>query len=290
MRINKVVVDENYIKDLLFNDNRTLTEISKTLLQYYKMPPTEKALANLRRRLGELKSELGSQNTDATIYFVIGDIHAPFTHSKYFDFFKSIVDSYKQRAYSEFNNPTIKIISIGDIIDGQAIKFHELDPNLPSSSDELRLTRLSLEKWCKEYPDVVVTSGNHDNLYNRRILSSGLPKECTVPLNTLLGIHNWTFCEEYVDESYNLLFTHGTKLTKNTIKQKALKSQKSVICGHQHTVCNIEYITQKIFTSFIGCGIDYESSAFDYARGRANDPILSCMVIYDGTPIIEIMR
>jgi hypothetical protein len=108
----------------------------------------------------------------------------------------------------------------------------------------------------------------------------------------VLGTPNWQYVDEWIDTKYGILFTHGTNLSKTTITTKALHEQLSVICGHHHTQCSIEYVNQasSLFTMFVGCGINICSPAFAYAKGFSKKPILSCGVVFDGLPILEQMK
>jgi len=227
------------------------------------------------------------------IYLVIGDIHAPFTSPFYFKHCQEIKEKYTiigDALYGK-HNWRLRIVFIGDIIDGQAISMHDHNPNLQSAGDEMTEAKASLHKWTTEFPVAYVTEGNHDSLYKRQVSKAGLPQEAFSGLSRMLGLpKDWLITDELIDSQYNIVFTHGTKLSKSTIAVAAMKRQYSHVCGHQHSICNISYITEKLFTSFVGCGIDFSSSAFDYAKGGANNPILSCLVIVDGVPVLETMR
>jgi hypothetical protein len=227
------------------------------------------------------------------VYIVIGDLHQPFTHEDYLRHCITVTNKYVNRAKNEFGegNFKVRIIFIGDEVDNQAISYHEHNPNLPSASDELEQAISNLKEWYKAFEnyEVFVTEGNH-SLVRRKMFSAGIPRAYMKDIGEVLGVPKWNFCLEVPDNQYNLLFTHGTNLSKTSIEVKALGEQKSVICGHHHSLCKVEYVNQDIFTMFVGCGIDFSSEAFNYAKGFAKKPIISCAVIYDGVPTIETLK
>jgi len=200
---------------------------------------------------------------------VIGDLHLPFTDEKYRMFNLELVDKYDVG----------EVVFIGDIVDNHSISYHEHNPNLYSPAEELERAKKAVAEWYDDFPVATVLKGNHD-LFDRKIVSAGLPTHVLKSMSEIYNVPGWRFEDLY--EKENLLFTHGTKLSRNTIKEFALRKNKSVIAGHLHTLSYVENVTQNIFVSHIGCGIDYSSAAFDYARGTAKDPILSSLVlVYD---------
>lgn len=204
---------------------------------------------------------------------LIGDIHEPFGHKDYLQHCLNVQNTY--------NCGTV--IFIGDINDLHGLSFHEHNPNLYSPGHEIELAKKRLSKWYEAFPEAIVTSGNHDLLIKRKMRHAGIPDNLCKPMNEIFGTPNWTYVDKYIQD--NILFTHGTGLSATTINQKALYENMSVVCGHLHTNCKVEWLTQKIFTMFVGCGIDHEHEAFDYARNVPKKPILSCGVIINGLPL-----
>ena len=60
---------------------------------------------------------------------VIPDLHAPCMHPKAISFLKRIEKKYK----------CTKVVAVGDLVDWNAISFHEKDPSMPSASEEFKL-------------------------------------------------------------------------------------------------------------------------------------------------------
>ena len=264
-------------------DTQSNTFIAKSIVKDYNLSSDVKNIENIRKRIGEFRKEYLYNPKD--LYLVIGDIHAPYNHKDYLKHCLSVKRKWESIAKILYIDYTFNTIIIGDEIDNHAISYHEHNPDLSSAGDELIEAKIELSKWHNAFPNAYVTEGNH-SLVKRKMFSSGIPKAYMKNIAEVLGVNTWKYTEEVVTDK--LLFTHGTKLSKTSINTKALTSQKSVICGHHHTSCKIEYLTQSIFTMFVGCGININSPAFDYARGYAKEPIISCAVIVDNKPIIEI--
>jgi metallophosphoesterase superfamily enzyme len=205
---------------------------------------------------------------------VIPDLHLPYETADALSFCKYIK--------SEFNCG--KVILIGDEIDGQAISYHESDPDLASAGDELKLAKKKLQEWYKEFPDVTVTYGNHSSLIMRKLRSVGLPSFVAKSYNEIFGTHKWNYTDEY--EYNGTLYTHGTGLSAQTVEKKVMYSGRSVVHGHLHTLSRIQWFTQRLFTMSVGCLIDTKSKAFAYAKDNPKPVIHSVGVVIDKLPIL----
>ena len=222
----------------------------------------------------EIKKEVEKEVKSDRVVLVIGDLHCPAVHPEYLNFNIQLKE--------KFN--VTDVVFIGDIVDNHSTSYHEHNPNLPSPIDELKKAKEELAKWYKAFPNAVVTIGNHDLLYKRKITSGGLPIDIMKPFEQILGVDKWKVVNDYVIG--NTYFTHGTGLSQRTIKEKALRLQKSVVCGHLHSKCYIDHISQNLFVSHIGCGIDFKALNYEYAKGGVNEPILSSLIIMNGLPIL----
>lgn len=201
---------------------------------------------------------------------VIGDLHEPFCKEGYLEFCKEQYKKYKCN----------KVILIGDEIDYHAASFHISDPDGMSSGDEFKKALVNISKWYKAFPEATVIIGNHTRMIMRKAQAGGIPSKWIKTYNDALSVPNWNFVIEY--ELDNIMFFHGEGATART---KAKTECKSVIQGHRHSESYVEYINDSIFGAQVGCGVDRESYAMSYGIA-GKKPIISCMVVLNGTPLL----
>ena len=196
---------------------------------------------------------------------IIGDIHEPFC-----------LDGYIQHCKNQYNLFNCnKVVFIGDIIDSHYSSFHSTDPDGMSAKDELNLSIKKLRKWHKAFPKATVIIGNHDRIVARKALANGISAKWIKEYKDVLEVPTWNFkTDETID---NVLYLHGEGATAFT---KAKTLFQSVVAGHTHTKCYIEYMNN-IFGMQVGCGVDKDSYAMAYAKNYA-PPQIACGVVIDG--------
>lgn len=196
---------------------------------------------------------------------VIGDIHEPFCLDGYLQHCKNVYKEYKCN----------KVVFIGDIIDSHYSSFHSTDPDGMSAKDELNLSIKKLRKWHKAFPKATVIIGNHDRIVARKALANGISAKWIKEYKDVLEVPTWNFkTDETID---NVLYVHGEGATAFT---KAKTLFQSVVAGHTHTKCYIEYMNN-VFGMQVGCGVDKDSYAMAYAKNYA-PPQIACGVVLDG--------
>ena len=200
-----------------------------------------------------------------------GDIHEPFCKEGYLEFCKKQYDKYNCN----------EVIFSGDIVDNHAQSFHDSDADGLSAKDELELAIKKLQAWYKVFPKATVLIGNHDRIVARKLFKVGVSQRWLKPLGEVLEVPNWNFVEEYINN--DILYVHGEG---GTARKKAQQEMMSVCQGHLHSEAYVEFLNGgKNFALQVGCGIDFNSYAFAYAK-RDKKPILSCAVILDKSPIL----
>lgn len=201
---------------------------------------------------------------------IIGDIHEPFSLDGYLKHCKSV--------YKRFQ--CNKVVFIGDIIDSHYSSFYNTDPDGLSAKDELNVSIKKLRKWHKAFPNATVIIGNHDRIVYRKAFASGISSHWIKEYKDVLEVPTWNFkTDETID---NVYYVHGEGSTAFT---KAKTLFRSVVAGHTHTKCYIEYINN-VFGMQVGCGIDKDAYSMAYARNFA-PPQLACAVVLEGKlPII----
>jgi predicted phosphodiesterase len=206
---------------------------------------------------------------------IVGDLHSPFTHPRYFDF---IVDTFEKQHIEE-------VLFIGDIADNHAISYHESDPDGFSPGNEIKITGKKLERWHKRFPNALVTVGNHDILPERKLFTLGLPKAILRDYSEIWNVPSWNFVPEVDIEGVR--YVHGMSASGiNGARNLALKSRQSVVMGHCHSFGGIQYIAGNrdiIFGMNVGCGVDIEAYAMAYGKSFPLKPTLGCGIVINGT-------
>ena len=205
---------------------------------------------------------------------VIGDIHEPFCLDGYLEHCK--------KQYKDFKCD--KVVFIGDIIDSHYSSFHSTDPDGLSAIDELNASIKKLRKWHKAFQNGTVIIGNHDRIVARKALANGISAKWIKEFKDVLEVPTWNFTTDKVIDG--VYYVHGEGATAF---MKAKNQFRSVVAGHTHTKCYIEYINN-VFGMQVGCGVDAKAYAMAYAKNYA-PPQIACGVVLDGKlPIIIKMQ
>ena len=205
---------------------------------------------------------------------IIGDIHEPFSKPGYLEHCKQV--------YKRFN--CNKVVFIGDIIDSHYSSFHNTDPDGLSAIEELTASIKKLARWYKAFPKATVIIGNHDRIVYRKAFAHGISSHWIKEYKQVLNVPNWQFVTEATFDG--VLYVHGEG---GTAFAKAKSLFKSVVAGHTHTKCSIEYLNN-IFGMQVGCGVDKDAYSMAYAR-NFSPPQLACGVVLEGKlPIIVKMN
>lgn len=207
---------------------------------------------------------------------VIGDIHAPAMLDGYIPFLKKI---YRKHGCN-------RVVSIGDLVDWNAISYHEKSASGPSASEEYRKARIQVAKLHRAFPVVDHLLGNHDSLPSRKAQTIGLPEDVLKDFQTLWDLKGWTIHGRYADlEIDGVLYRHGDKGKGGAMAahKNAMSEFKSLVQGHLHAQAGVVYHANQgkcIFGMQVGCGVDHTNPAMNYGRIYANKPIVGCGVVY----------
>ncbi len=213
---------------------------------------------------------------------VIGDLHAPAHHPKYYSFVKSIEKKYDCN----------RVVFIGDVIDHNAISYHKKNPDMPSALDEFKQAIAVVKKYYRAFPKADVTIGNHDERVMKLASDSGIPPMYLKGYSEVYGTEGWDW--SYKVEIDGVLYTHGTGWGSKTPALNAAGiGLQSTVCGHHHSISAINWIkgpTTTLFGMSVGCGVDRHHPAMEYGKSYLKKPILSCGVVINGHPYLEIMK
>lgn len=203
--------------------------------------------------------------------------HAPATHPKFLPFLKRVHKKYK----------CTRVVHAGDLVDWNAISFHEKDPSMPSAEDEYIKAFKQVQGFYKAFPKLDYIMGNHCSLPARKARLVGLPTSVMLPFAQLWGVEGWDIHPRFSDVVIDgVIYRHGDKGKGgiNAASKNAVAENCSLVQGHLHAQGGVVYHSNQggqYFGVQVGCGTDPDHPAMDYSRIYSAKPVLGCSVIYD---------
>ena len=221
-----------------------------------------------------------NENTEGNRVLVIGDLHAPCTRKGYLEFCKDIYRKHKCN----------KVVFIGDLVDFHGISFHARTASAPGVLDEYELALACIQEWYAAFPRAIVTIGNHDDRVRRLAETVNIPSKFLRCDADIWQTPGWDWVDStIIDDVY---YMHGTghaglHPAYNAAKQMCM----SVVMGHIHGVAGITWLASPVkrwFGMSVGIGVDDKAWAFAYGKHVKRKSIVSCGVVLDGNPYLEI--
>ena len=217
------------------------------------------------------------QKRHASILF-ISDQHFPFNHPDIIAFLGALKKAYK---------PTL-VVNLGDEISGNALSFHEKDPDLMSPGDELKTAINRLQPLYKMFPDMHLVESNHGSLVYRRGKYAGLPRHVFKSYRSVLEApKGWHWHKELIVHSSDgepIYVCHGR--TADGLKLSQSLGMRT-IQGHFHEKFEVRYWANSLglyWSVMAGCLIDDESLDFSYNKINLKRPMIGTVVVIDGQP------
>jgi hypothetical protein len=212
-----------------------------------------------------------------SIVLAVPDMHLPFGHKDAFAFLKAVKEKYSPQT----------IVNLGDMEDWHSINMHDHNPNGLSPGDELKRLREAVKPYFKLFPCMKICTSNHGQLPFRRAHKFGMPSELIKSYRSILEMpKGWDIKDSW--EVDGVIYEHGDPFTGQAAAIKcAEKNMQSTVIGHVHSFAGIQYSANSkhlIFGFNVGCLIDREAYAFDYAKKIKSKPILGCGIIVHGIP------
>jgi len=212
---------------------------------------------------------------------VIGDTHVPAMHKGYVQFLKNVAKKWK----------TDKVVHVGDVVDHHCISFHDKHPDNPGAKEEYLQAYNQVQKLYKEFPNAVITVGNHDMRVLRLNAKMGIPKMYLKEFNDLYATDAWKWVEHIEVDGVYYYHGEGCGGQHPAFSAAKMRMQPTVI-GHYHSACGIWYQagpTAKIWGMNVGCGVDRNHWSMQYGAAFLKKPIVACGVVIDGDPFVETM-
>lgn len=212
---------------------------------------------------------------------VIGDTHFPAVHPKYLGFVKAIRKEYK----------CDRVVHIGDVVDHHCISFHTKHPEHPGALSEYKDAMECIKEWGGVFKDMTVTVGNHDERVRRIAGDAGIPDFYLRTFNDIYKT-GWKWQKNVTIDGvfyYHGMGGGGLYPAFNTAKAMGI----SVVAGHHHSCGGINWQVSPnnaIFGMNVGSGVDRHHLAMKYGEDHIKKPVISCGVVIDGAPYLELME
>lgn len=225
--------------------------------------------------------ELGFVPEVAECILVIPDMHAPYQHPDTISFLKEVREKFV---------PDL-VVCLGDELDYHSMSFHDSDPNLDSAGAELEKAKLFMQEVHDEFPQVLVCHSNHGSMVYRRSKAHGIPvqmirkyRDVIFPAHGAPG-WSWGFSWKINTPLGPTMFKHQT----SGILADAAHNSCNLVVGHNHGNFSVEYSASSAhlyYGVYAGCLIDKDALAFAYGKHSMKKPIIGCVVILNGKPLL----
>lgn len=217
----------------------------------------------------------------ASCILVIPDLHAPYHHPDTLRFLLEVRDKF---------SPDLTV-SLGDELDYHALSFHDSDPNLDSASTELERAKVFMHQLHENFPQLLVCHSNHGSMVYRRAKAHGIPVQLIRRYREVIFPDHqcpewsWAFGWRVNTPLGPVMFKHQT----SSILMDAAHNACNLIVGHNHGNFSIEYSASSAhlyYGVYAGCLIDKDSIAFAYGKHSLRKPIVGCVVVLNGKPVL----
>lgn len=212
---------------------------------------------------------------------VIGDTHCPAMHRNYLKFLSSIEKKWK----------TDKTVHIGDVVDHHCISFHDKHPDNEGAVEEYKKANRQINMLYARWPNMQVCVGNHDARVRRLNSKIGIPKVYLKDFNDLYGTTQWRWVESTNIDGVHYYHGDGAGGHHPAFNAAKMRMQPTVI-GHYHSASGVWYQagpSSVVWGMNVGCGVDRRHWSMQYGAAFLKKPIISCGVVIDGSPFVELM-
>lgn len=203
----------------------------------------------------------------------IGDFHAPYHHKQYFDFLSQVHREYKCN----------KVVLVGDFTDQHRHSRWPVESDALGAEEEYELALETLKILYHKFPDAHVVVGNHDDRYIKMATRNGLILEQVKSIPQLYEFPSgWHLTNRA--EIDGVIYEHGEHY--KSLRDVAFNSFHSLVFGHLHSEFGVQWVKRhnqpERFALGSGCGIDFSSLAYRYAKYMKNLPVLGCGIVIEG--------
>jgi len=213
---------------------------------------------------------------------VIGDTHCPAMRNDYVDFLKDI-----HKAWA-----CDRVVHIGDLVDWQAISYHEKSPSCSNAFLEFEQAMVQVQQLYKAFPKADWMIGNHDALSERQAVSAGLPPQVLRSYTDMWQVPGWKAHARFSKFKLDgVIYSHGDagKGGMMAALKQARDNFRSTVIGHFHAEAGVWFGANEEFRYFgmnAGTGVDSKNAAMNYGKKYPRKPVNGCGVVIDGTTAV----
>lgn len=218
---------------------------------------------------------------EAKCILVIPDMHAPYQHKDAIPFLDAVRTAF---------NPDL-VVNLGDELDYHSMSFHDSDPNLDSAGTELEKAKSVMTALRRVFPNMLICHSNHGSMVYRRAKAHGIPVQMIKRYRDVLfpatGAPGWSWAHSWRINTPlgEVMFKHQT----TGILADAAHNACNLVVGHEHGLFDVAYSASSshlYYGCHAGCLVDKDSLAFAYGKHSLRKPVLGCVVILNGKPVL----
>lgn len=213
-------------------------------------------------------------------WLILSDLQIPFEHADALKFCK-----YVKR---HFKIPDENILNVGDELDEYWGGLYQQDINAEhTANQEIDEANKRLVDWYIAFPKMKLAISNHGTRYWRKALHANIPNQLLKSYQEVIkSPPGWEWKKSWlINCKHPFILEHGDDWGgQYPHKTAAIHNGISYAIGHHHSVAGVEYVKTNnydIWGMSVGCLINFEKYAFNYARSYKFKPQIGCGIVLD---------
>ncbi len=193
-----------------------------------------------------------------------------------------------KRVRKEFKIPRENWICAGDELDQMHGGLWKKSPEANHTAiQEIEESKKRLRRWYKEFPEMKVAISNHGTRWVRKAFEAEIPSQLLKSYREVIEApEGWQWRQHWIIKTeHPFLIEHGDHWSgPKPAVDAAIHNGISTAMGHHHTKAQVDHVGtahKSVWGMVVGCLIDFEAYAFDYARNHKLKPRIGMGVVVD---------
>lgn len=213
----------------------------------------------------------------------ISDTQCPFEARHALKFCKAV--------QKEFGIKPSNVWHVGDEVDNYFGSGYNKDPDsYYSPNSEIRATLEKMREWYKAFPEMKLCRSNHGERWAKKAVEAEIPSQMLKAYQEILEApKRWKWADKWTINAglRKIDVIHGVEYSGvSAMRNATLDSGNNCsIFGHLHTNAGVIYLRTRfknVWSMNVGCLIDEEAFAFNYAKQNRQKPQQGVGVVLDG--------